>query len=637
MRTGAIFARGSCRALKWMALFGAVFALGAGQAAAQATMESATYTGDTVSPVTVTMNAEVTLVGVRATDFTLRVGSDAASTLLATGSSVVLSADKTKLTVVLDTTLPSITAADAWNLHYTQPDQTTRPGDGIYSGGQPTVTAAQALTEEVTALRLPLRLPDATATVGMAYELELPEGTGGTGTLTYDLVGPVVNDPDASPAIDDRSLDFDADTRELSGTPVAADVGDHVLTYSVTDTVPVTVRRTFVLTINPAPETPTPTGNRGRITKIEVAGAEEKSVGGDKRMHVTEGDLTTVSVTIEWTHAQLRALWADGTPDPVAVRLQMMASPGTGNAVNWLSGAENEAGHDDVTIGAAAMVTPPKIPATRPTTSRGTDTASGSTTLHFGRDPDAEEEGFKLMVTNTGDFEANSVVETGVHVIEDIEPQGVVLKRDGSGVIYEGRSDVKFDVTANPRRVQLPLDVRFDLMDVTGQTVASRDNYIDKSVGQIPFGSGSAAKDTVTLTLDNNDGNRQDDELELHVEVVEYALDTGAYGGIEHPDPVKITVVDVHKLPTLMVSPATGMVTEGDEIELTLTINRNPANTIATDPETRQYTSEAVDVMLTAGMGTTAGMGDYDLPATAKFGKHDGKAPWTQEMKGLGG
>ncbi len=35
MRIGAIFARGSCRALKWMALFGVVFALGAAQAAAQ--------------------------------------------------------------------------------------------------------------------------------------------------------------------------------------------------------------------------------------------------------------------------------------------------------------------------------------------------------------------------------------------------------------------------------------------------------------------------------------------------------------------------------------------------------------------------------------------------------------------------
>ena len=37
MRIGAIFARGSCRTLKWMALFGVVFALGAGSAAAQIT------------------------------------------------------------------------------------------------------------------------------------------------------------------------------------------------------------------------------------------------------------------------------------------------------------------------------------------------------------------------------------------------------------------------------------------------------------------------------------------------------------------------------------------------------------------------------------------------------------------------
>ena len=35
MRTGAIFARGSCRALKWMALFGVVFGLAAGSAIAQ--------------------------------------------------------------------------------------------------------------------------------------------------------------------------------------------------------------------------------------------------------------------------------------------------------------------------------------------------------------------------------------------------------------------------------------------------------------------------------------------------------------------------------------------------------------------------------------------------------------------------
>ncbi|MCY4505530.1 MAG: hypothetical protein OXG35_01005, partial [Acidobacteria bacterium] len=59
MRTGAIFARGSCRALKWMALFGVVFALGAGSAAAQ----GATFTGAEWTPesavIKINMNAAV--------------------------------------------------------------------------------------------------------------------------------------------------------------------------------------------------------------------------------------------------------------------------------------------------------------------------------------------------------------------------------------------------------------------------------------------------------------------------------------------------------------------------------------------------------------------------------------------------
>ena len=57
MRTGAIFARGSCRALKWMALVGVVFTLGASQAVAQAPnpVDNSTYfdphgTGLTITP-----------------------------------------------------------------------------------------------------------------------------------------------------------------------------------------------------------------------------------------------------------------------------------------------------------------------------------------------------------------------------------------------------------------------------------------------------------------------------------------------------------------------------------------------------------------------------------------------------------
>ena len=66
MRTGAIFTRGSCRALKWMALFGVVFALGAGSASAQLSGGTMTVTASPTNPnegtsttITVSLTAEV--------------------------------------------------------------------------------------------------------------------------------------------------------------------------------------------------------------------------------------------------------------------------------------------------------------------------------------------------------------------------------------------------------------------------------------------------------------------------------------------------------------------------------------------------------------------------------------------------
>ena len=67
MRIGAIFARGSCRALKWMALLGVVFALGGVDAAAQnltirdVGLDSYTLTEGRTARVTVTVNVPPTL------------------------------------------------------------------------------------------------------------------------------------------------------------------------------------------------------------------------------------------------------------------------------------------------------------------------------------------------------------------------------------------------------------------------------------------------------------------------------------------------------------------------------------------------------------------------------------------------
>ena len=377
----------------------------------------------------------------------------------------------------------------------------------------------------------------------------------------------------------------------------------------------------------------------GVITKFSVGGAVEKAIDGVKRMHVEEGDLSNVTVTVRWSYAQIRELWEDvaagGKPDDVPATIEMRELPGSGSAANWLSGAENEVGHDDVTIGAAAMVVIPKPPTSA--TAVGYSEGIGSTTIHFGRDPDAEAEGFELYVANAQDFAAGSTTMSGAYVIEDAEPQGIVLERDGTGVIYEGSSPVKFDVTAVPAREDLELQVRFDLDDVTGETVASRDNYIDKSIGTIPTGTDDTDKDTVTLTLDSNDANRDDDELVLHAEVVAYALDSGAYTDVGSKME-EITVIDIHKLPPAMVSPMTVEVTESDDVTTTLTytINRNPPDTIVLPGEVLQYTTEALTIALAMDAMSTATSGDdYRVDAMVTVPEHSGKAAdgWMQEVE----
>ena len=70
-------------------------------------------------------------------------------------------------------------------------------------------------------------VPDQTYTVGVEITaLTLPEASGGDGALTYSLT------PDVSPF----GLAFDSSTRRLSGTPTAAGVGIHTLTYVASDT-----------------------------------------------------------------------------------------------------------------------------------------------------------------------------------------------------------------------------------------------------------------------------------------------------------------------------------------------------------------------------------------------------------------
>ena len=88
-------------------------------------------------------------------------------------------------------------------------------------------TTSQTFTV-VVVTDLALNVPgDQSYTVDTAINLVLPEATGGIGELTYTLTGPPADT--ALPA----GLDFNADSRTLSGTPTA--VATTTLTYRVTD------------------------------------------------------------------------------------------------------------------------------------------------------------------------------------------------------------------------------------------------------------------------------------------------------------------------------------------------------------------------------------------------------------------
>ncbi len=104
----------------------------------------------------------------------------------------------------------------------------------------------QLLLEFTLTVAAPLALTapdDQNYTAGtMITELELPEATGGSGTLTYALTGP--GDDGALP----DGLAFDAGSRTLSGTPGTA--ASTELTYTVNDDNDATTSQTFTVTVN---------------------------------------------------------------------------------------------------------------------------------------------------------------------------------------------------------------------------------------------------------------------------------------------------------------------------------------------------------------------------------------------------
>ena len=360
------------------------------------------------------------------------------------------------------------------------------------------------------------------------------------------------------------------------------------------------------------------------VISIKPSDAEEHRIGGVKRLHVDEGDYIDVTVTLEWTVEQLREIYAaSATPAPIYIDLEAHVE----SAAGWLSPAEvtntPNPGQQDLPDSFESFpINIPKKPAAS-ARNRDTERAEGTISLPLLEDDDAEDEGFRLRIGSGSDGVSldpgRSKLESDIIVIDDDETQKITLKQSSTGIIYEG-ADVEFEVSADPELVDLQIDVRFDLTDADGGSVPSRAFGLSPASGSIGAGDD---KLEVTMDLEDNDGNRDDEKLTLHAEIVSRDRDDIDDVSLD------LMVFDVHRLPLLDVSPKTGTVAEGGEVELTLTLNRNPMDTRAIDPETRRYTSEAIDVTVMADESNVEIM-----PRPVKFEKYTRKAgdDWKQEM-----
>ncbi len=325
MRTGAIFARGSCRALKWMALVGVVFLLlGVGQASAQtATAMTDTMVNDYDRRVAVVTFSQPVWGNVPDGAFTVSgnvvvgVAGLPTSSPGATSITITFNAD---LVPGTDNVVYTAPATAALRLMTTDgPDTDSDPDEAASP-----ITAAVA--EEVNAPVLP-DIDDVAVTSGATYTTPvtaLPSvmGASGVGTITYS-VSPT------GPAGLTVSTTAGATLGQITGGPVTAADGDVVnVTWTATDsaTSPVVVNGQFRILVQQLPGMP------GNLTAVPGDGTVTLSWTAPTGAEVTfyeyrQDNGTWMSTGGTGTTHTVRGL-NNGTSYAFQVRARNTAGPG---------------------------------------------------------------------------------------------------------------------------------------------------------------------------------------------------------------------------------------------------------------------------------------------------------------------
>ena len=652
MRTGAIFARGSCRALKWMALLGVVFALGIDQAAAQDTT-APTVTAQSFEPgtksVTLTLDEGVYGADVDPGSFTIT-----GSTVVSVDIATTQGGAQPQITLMVEEDIET-DATPMLTYNGDADEIQDRAGNDLAD-----ISTAVAVAEEDVPVTLTdSELPDLKFVTGQRITpLALADGNGGNGTKAYTLThqghATIANDQ----AVDGTTLlGLNFVDQHLIGTP--GTVGTYTLRYTVTDDDAGSNMVTgsspaesawveFDIEVTEEEDDTSIVGAKGLITAFELVGdVMDKTIAGEKRHHVPEGSQgVDLSVTVQWTHKEIEEIDYN---TPQTIDVMIMDARGVKELPDWLSWKDEDGQdvHFPRTAGQRGTVTvrtprESQIPAGQRGSPNHTKSVTGTLDLLILHDDhEAENDAFYIMATG-GDVMLDvrgGLSRTSLDVvIEDDEEQKVRIRNSkfstGPTNLYEPAGDSTIDssptfhVDAVPPRRDLPLEVRLDIDQ--GQTVSAAQISLGAAtlmLNDSDAGTGNSA--TVDVNLPDSDGNRMDDSYTLNASVNVYSVATGGYRTIpvaEHA----ITVLDRHRLPWLVddeLDPSMATVAEGGMVELEVTIHRNPSNTFvgpaainSGDVEKRLYSDEEVTVMLSRGAGSTATAGDYSImPASVTF------------------
>ena len=573
MRTGAIFARGSCRALKWMAILGAVFALGAGSAAAQdstaPTFSSATFQPGTTM-VTVTMSEPV-YGSPEPGNFAFSGGTGALASLRveSIGIPSALADASNTFTLVTSASIPSGTTG--LTLAYTQPAAANRIMD---IAGNPAADNTSISPTEADAMpMLPDVAPQA-ANEGDDFSLRLPAATSGNGPpYTYTLLagdGSAIDDDSTNdPANSDAAnlgLLFTSD-RWLRGTVGAP--GEYTLRYQAQDSGTIGTQQTaeerFTFTVSDKGTVPT---DGKDITVKSVTAASSVAEGGILEVKVTaelpEGEGMTIpmrTVTLDFVHE----------PDAM-IKEGEDADEADFNVL------------DDLTLKNIKL---------------GEEKSEKTYTfrVEIRRDNDAEDEKFYVKASIDGMGKTSKLV-----TIDDAETQSytLTLPSAAKGAIMEGAEDAtKLTLKADPpRTMNIPVFMAMNPNDPTRYSLTFSDDGM--------FGMD---KTSVTATIK---AMADKDRSEDMVTVTAY---TGTPSNNMELASLDIKVTDANPLPGVRarlvdedgeaLDPQPMSVTEGETVMLVLTA-------VDKDGDSMKASEKLMVSLMPAG---TAGVQDYRLSA----------------------